>query len=367
MYAKILLMAAILSTGQVFAQTATTAKDLPQVKSASKKKKAAAKKVEAAVTTEVKAVKEEVVAAPAEITPTEPTLSAAGKTLKYIKEKFSASYHGEFYAVRKDVDSADKADHDIQDLKIMHNPTLTFKPTKNWQLLATAEFKYTDAAVKGTFVNNYFRSLVSVTRKNLLVEAENGIQLDAGIGRRDFNTSPNAAPTNFGNDRIFTTITKTFNKNSASLLVQYLHNDPRNITAATWKHQLELIPTITLQLTEKFSYLFNDDIGISLPKAGDTERKSSITHEMNLAYLTYQFTDKFSTYYQLKYYHSEDFTNAAKDDYNEHYIGAAYAFTPKATVTIELGSEIFHAHDGKSFLAKKASYPEAALYLDFAI
>lgn len=304
--------------------------------------------------------------------------TTSDQVVKYLREKFSASYHGEFYAIRRDVDSADKKNHDIQDIKIMHNPTIIYKPTQNWQALLTAEFKYTDqpSSVGGaTYPNDFYRALFTVTRKNLLVEKEKGIQLDAGIGRRQFNTGSDQAPgakyalASYGNNRIFTTIKKSFGKNNTSLFLQYLKNDYKVSSATTWNESLEIIPTINLQLTEKLSYLFNDDINIMFPKANNTARDFSTTHEMNFAYLTYQWNDKISTYYQFKYYHSENFTKAprSEDDYFEHYIGATYAFNPKASLTFETGSEIFHARDGKDFFSKKAHHPEFALYADLSI
>lgn len=317
MYAKILLMAAVLFSGQAFAQG----------------------------------------------------MPSGAEVFNYTKEHFSASYHGEYYFTRRDVESANPDDHDIQDLKIMHNPTINYKMTKNWIFTATAEFKYTDAprAQAGTYVNDYHRALFTLTRKNILTEKEKGIQLDAGIGRRDYNTR--TTPSVYGNDRLFVNLTKNYGKNSGSLFIQYLYNDPRQFSASTWKHGIELIPTINLQLTEKLSYLFNDDINLNTPHDKSNPRGSSITHEMNLAYLNYQWTDKINTYYQFKYYHTEGFTNEqnSKDDYIENYVGLGYAFTPKLTLTGEVGTEIFHAHDGRSFFAKKASYPEIAIYLDASI
>lgn len=374
MYAKILLMTAVLLSGQIYAQSTTTTTPVAKTNAKVKKKKKDAK---AAVTTTT-------VSPVAEITPTEEIKKEEAKPLEvakaidplaveglsafqYLKEKFSATYHGEYYFTRRDVDSTNDNDHDIQDLKIMHNPTVIYKPTKNWQILATAEFKYTDAPKPGagTFVNDYYRSLFTVTRKNILIEQESGFQLDAGIGRRDFNTRTN--PQNFGNSRVFTTITKTYGKNNGSLFVQYLYNDPNISTSKNWKHSLELIPTINIELTEKLSYLFNDDISIYTPIFKNPNHDVIVTHEMNLAYLSYKWTDKINSYYQLKYYHAEEFSNEPKDDYNEHYIGLTYAFTPKISLTTEIGSEIFHAHDRKSFFAKKASYPEFQFYLDMAI
>ena len=370
MYAKILLMTAILLSSQIYAQTTTTTQSAAQAKAKAKKKKDAA--VAAASVTPGPVVQPIVKEEPkpfdlaALIAPL--TLREL-KTLQYIKEHFSASYHGEFYLTRPDVDSKNSDDHNLKDIKVMHNPTVIYKINKDWQALVTAEFKYnySSKAAAGTFVNDYHRALFTVTRKNILVEKERGIQLDAGIGRRDYNTR--TTPNTYGNNRVFTTITKNYGKNNGSLFIQYLYNDPKKSSATTWKHGVELIPTINIQLTEKLSYLFNDDINFNTPVYNNTARSLSMSHEMNLAYLNYQWTDKVSTYYQFKYYHTETFTNipAEMDDYFEHYAGVAYAFNPKTTATFEIGSELAHARDKKSLLSKKASYPELALYFDYAL
>ena len=90
---------------------------------------------------------------------------------------------------------------------------------------------------------------------------------------------------------------------------------------------------------------------------------------MNIGVLTYQLTDKISTYYQLKYLHSESFSAKfqSKDDFLEHYTGVTYAFTPKQSVTFEVGSELAHARDGRVGFSKKVAYPELALYVDAVI
>jgi hypothetical protein len=303
----------------------------------------------------------------------------SSKLYEYTKEHFQASYHGEFYSVRRNIDSEIIDDHKLHDIKIMHNPTLIYNPTKEWQALATAEFKFSDqpSAVAGaTYPNGFFRALFTLSRKNILTEKENGIQLDAGIGRRQFNTGADQASggkfawSSYGNNRVFATVSKSSGKNNASLFLQYLNNDSKKSTASTWKNGLELVPTISLQLTERLSYLFNDDMVINTPKFDNTAKKSSITHDMNVAALTYQWNDKLSNYYQFKYEHSEDFTTTfhSQDDYFLNIVGVSYAFTPKAAVTFEVSSETFHAMDnGGKLISRKAGLPELALYLDYAI
>ncbi len=390
MYAKILLMTALLVSGQVYAQSTTTPDDsstsstttTPVVKKKKKKKKAP-KAVEAAaatntttaattVTAPVETKKnEEVKRSVAETAKEESTVE---KVTKYLRDHFSASYHGENYFTRRDVDSENPDDHAIKDFSVLHNPTIIYKPTPNWQVLSTAEFKYTDAAdhKDGTYINSFYRALFTLTRKNILTEKENGVGLEAGIGRRQFNTRTYLGRDGYpvlskGNDRVFTTISKSYGKHSGSLFVQYLYNDPIRAKATTWKHSLEVIPTITLQLTDKLSYMFTDDIVLNT-STGATAHDISASHEMNVAYVNYQWTDKVNTYYQLKYYHTESFNAIrGKDDWFEHYAGIGYAFTPKLTVTGEIGSELFHHTVYQTFFSKKAHYPEFALYIDAAL
>jgi hypothetical protein len=366
MYAKILLMTVVLLSGQTYAQTTDSTKpdSIPTVKM-KKKKKLAKTAVIAPLPQTVEIIKKE---EPKKTDLSETNIAPTtipDKVLKYLKEKFSASYYGEFYFVRRDINSANVEDHAIQDLNYMHNPTLIYKPTNNWQVSITGEFKYRKGPGKvDTYVNDYYRALLNITRKNILVEKEVGIQLDAGIGRRDYNSR--FVLSNFGNSRIFATITKSYGKSNGSLFAQYLFNDPIVSSAKTWTQGLEIIPTINLQLTEKLSYLFNDDINLVVPKYNNTYRKYSITHEMNLAYLSYQWTDKISTYYQFKYLHAEDFSADPKIDYFDHYAGLAYAFTPKFMLQGEIGGGIFRSNKD-NFISKNARYPELALYINASI
>ncbi len=291
----------------------------------------------------------------------------------YLKSHFSASYHGEYYFTRKDLTSSNKEDYDIQDLRIMHNPTIIYRPVKNWKILATSEFKYTDATVlRGTYINRHYRSLVLISRENVLTEKENGIKMDIGVGRRIFDRNHGKAA-GYGNSRINTSLSKKFGDNlSTSLLVQYLANDPAKgkITQYTWKHSLELIPSFTFQITDKLSYFFNDDIVINTPWYGDTSKDIDFSHEMNIGVVSYQFNDKNSAYFQFKYLH---FSYAPFDkapdvnDWFEYYIGHTYSFTPKVSLTGEIGSKIFAGSDGRDFFAKNIKYPEFALYFDVAL
>ena len=381
MYAKILLMtASILVSGLVYSQDTTTPTDpttTPIIKTKKKKKKKTAKAATetAAVTTtaapavEVKPV--EVVKPVEAAKPAEEKLTGSQEALKYLKDHFKASYNGEYYFVRRDVDSANVEDHKIKDFNLMHNPTIIYNPNKDWSVMSTAEFKYTDQpdAQGPAYPNTFYRALFTLTRNSVLNEKDHGVQLDLGIGRRVFNAGVAGLP--LGNDRIMATVTKKYGKNTASVFAQYLYNDVKKSSATTWKHSLEVIPSFTWQITEKLSYLFTDDIIFNTPKYSGRQHDISTSHEMNVGYVNYQWNDKINTYYQLKYYHTDGFDQPATGhlnaDYMEHYAGLGYAFTSKVTLTGEVGSEIIRAGDGRSFLAKKASYPTFALYLDAAL
>jgi hypothetical protein len=303
--------------------------------------------------------------------PVEPNLTTSQQVINYMKEKFSVSYHGEYYVARRlpfFEEFTNEDEKKIQDLHIMHNPTIIYKPTDNWQVLATAEFKYTDRPNYVYYPNTFYRSLFTLTRKNIFTESANGFKLDAGIGRRQFNTGI-AAISVYGNNRIFTTLSKTFNKNSGSLFLQYLQNDYKHPTPATWKHGVEIIPTFTFQLSERLTWLINDDMVINLPNDNNTARKYYVTHDMNLGYFSYQWNDKLSTYYQLKYLHLRyDFTKDYKSDLEsiENYVGVSYSFTKKISLAAEVGSEVLRSGDDR-FLSQKIKYPELAFYLDVSI
>lgn len=344
------------------AVTAAQAKQAEEDRAA----EAAAKKAEEEKALEAKRVAE--AQAAAEKAKAEDSAGVYG----YVKSHFSASYHGEFYFTRKDIESTNEDDHDIQDLKIMHNPTIIYRPFTNTKLLVTSEFKYTDAEAKGTFINRHYRSLVLLSRENVLTEKENGIKMDVAIGRRIFDRNHGAA-SSYGNSRINTSLSKKFGDNlSTSMLVQYLANDPvkRKVGPSTWKHSLELIPSFTLQITDKLSYFFNDDIVINTPRDTGSPKDFDISHEMNIGVVSYQFNDKNSAYFQFKYLHfsGAPFQEATQvDDWFEYYIGHTYSFTPKLSLTSEVGSKMFGAKDGRDFFAKNIKYPEFALYLDYSL
>jgi len=286
------------------------------------------------------------------------------KALNYIKEKFSASFHGELNFMRRDSESDDSSVNKIQDLGVMYNPTINYAPTENWKLSATAEFKYIDHEVDADWSNSFYRALFTLTRKNILTEKENRLYLDAGIARRQYNTGD--VPLNYGNNRVFVNLSKKINKHEAGLNITYLKNDPKNPTDSTWEDIIELIPQFTYQFNEKLSLISYDDINYFLPRSSNTPKKSKLLHELN-GILNYQWNDKFGSYYQLQYNHLETFTNSPKTDYFVNVIGASFTLNPKVAFTAELSSNLFRHNDGKNLFAKDAAKPDIGLYVDLSI
>jgi hypothetical protein len=285
----------------------------------------------------------------------------------YIKDKVELLYHGEFYALR--ADNSEFSNH-----KSLHLPMLNYKFAKNWKFAASAEFKYSDTK-SAAFPNRFFRALYSVTRDNVLTEKEHGIKVDLGFGRRVFDRK--SRPNDFGNNRLTANFSRSIpggiGKNTASLFTQYLHNDPKTLSAETWKHGVELIPSITLVFNDKLSYTLNDDINYMTSYYSNNPRKDSITHEAYSTF-TYKKTDAISPYFQLKWYHGDSFnipdlTNPGapyQNDTVSYYIGCGYAVTPKLTLTPEIGSDLFASSDAKAFFADKARYiDQLALYVDY--
>ena len=290
-------------------------------------------------------------------------LSKSKEVLKYVKEKFELSYHGEYYAVHGATDQ-------LTDHSSLHMPILTYKFAKNWKFTGLAEFKYTDSGTAG-YPNRFYRALYTITRENLLTEKDHGITMNVGIARRVMDRK--SSPSGFGNNRIFANFSRSIpggsGKNTASLLTQYLHNDPKNLSATTWKHGIELIPAVNLQLTDKLSYSLQDDINYMTSYYTNNPRKASLTHEAYSTF-TYKKSDLVSPYFQLRYVHGDSFNAPAEpgpymSDTLTYFIGAGFAMTSKLTLTPEIGTDIFASSDGKS-LANKFKYIDLALYVDYS-
>lgn len=295
------------------------------------------------------------------------------KAWNYLKSTVSLSYHGEYLFRRPDIYSANEDNHDIKDFYWMHNPTVIYRPVQDWRILATSEFKYFDSGKSGSYINRHYRSLFSITRENVLTEEKDGIKMDLGVARRVFDMR--ASPTSYGNWRLTSNFKKTINPNfSTSLFAQYLLSDPKEAGKAMpnmWKHGFELIPSFSWQITDKLSWFFNDDIVINTPRNSGQAEKIDISHEMNIAYLSYQFNDKHSAYFQYKYLHftKKSFQEAFRNqmDWFVYYAGYTYAITPKMSITTEVGSTVFKGGDNKDFFAKDIKYPELFVYFDWRL
>jgi len=269
------------------------------------------------------------------------------------------AYHGEFYFEHNDTN------HELEQFSWMHNPTLGYKLTKNLKLTTTYEFKYADYEKAGFTYNRIYRALLSLGYSNLLNEKDHGIQLDVGLGRRYFDHK--SVPSTYGNSRVNATVTKNWGDNNASVFFQYLLNDPKTIKNTTWKHGIEITPSINLQLTKNLSYTLIDDININSYWYKNNPHDWTVSHEFNFAVFTYRFSDLVSSYLQLKYNHTEDGTNEAwenNDDF-DYYVGATFNVYKNTTLTAEIGREVFIGHDGKT-IQENFKYPNFALYLDWA-
>lgn len=299
------------------------------------------------------------------------------ETVKTWKDKLILSFHGEFGITRKDSTTDDnvmtnpnnngegKSLGKLKDFTQFYNPAIGYKLTDSITFSSSWEFRYADHTGRPKFTNRFYRALFSLSKSNILTEKEYGFQLDAGIARRYFDRK--AVPSTYGNDRINMTLTKNFDKNNVSLFLQYLTNDPKNASSnETWRRGYEIIPTANLQLTDKLSLTITDDININTPwTAGKTINDVTISHEFNFAVFTYKVNDLVSSYLQLKYnYLQYGFYNPGTFEDYEYYIGASYSVTPKITLTAEMGSSIFEAHDSKSGTSEKLKKPEFTLYVD---
>lgn len=291
-------------------------------------------------------------------------LSKSKQVLNYVKEKVDVAYHGEYYF-------AHGADNELSNYNNLHMPILTYKFAKNWKFVGTAEFKYTDNGA-ATYPNRYFRSLFTITRENILTEKDHGIKMDLGIGRRVMDRK--SSPKGYGNTRAFANFSRSIpggiGKNTASLTTQYLYNDPKVITAATWRHAYNLIPSISFHFTDKLSWTLQDDIMLYTSYLSTNPRKTQIIHDAVYSTFTYKPNDIVSPYFQLKYGHGDNFavpeeSARVNSDTVSFFIGAGCTLSPKVTLTPELGTDIFTSSDDKT-TAEKFKYIDLALYVDIS-
>lgn len=288
-----------------------------------------------------------------------------------VKDNFIFSYHGEYNleaALHKDTNASVKAPYKLNHFSYLQVLTVGYKLAQDWSLTTSLEFRYTNKD-KVLFVldtHKFTRGLVAVTKKNVLREADAGVQLDLGYARR-YN-DPVYSRGSYGNDRLNAKLTKNFGKNNASLFAQYLTNDPKfaQIKNTTWRRAVQLVPTINIQLTENLTYTFVDDFTLFRMYNDLTVGSHSMIHEMQPAVFTYQFNDKLSVFASLKYNYAEApiaTTNAYDLGYG---FGAGYNFLPKLTLTGEVSSDVFASNDHK-IISEGALKPKFLLSIDYSL
>ncbi len=286
------------------------------------------------------------------------------KAYDYYKKTITLNYLGEYYFVRKNITSTSTSDEKkLQDLRIIHRPTVIYRPIENWKFVFSSELKYAEASdkLKAIFPNNHFRSIAILTREKILLEKEHGFRLDAGVTRRINDRVAVTTDSFYGNSRAFVMLHKTWMEKFASTFgVEYLNNDPAKgpIADGNWKHALSFKPTITWNITPKLSWLFSDDF--TLYNTWKKTDKNFNSHDMNIAYINYAFNDKNSTYFQFGY------QTVAAESF-PYSIGHTYAFNPKINLTTEVGSNLFKTSDGRDFFAKSLEYPELTFHLNITL
>ena len=100
--------------------------------------------------------------------------------------------------------------------------------------------------------------------------------------------------------------------------------------------------------------------------SNNTAHKRSITHE-SFGTLTYQFSEKYSSYLQYHYVHGEEFTVASydKSDSLGYAIGTAVIMPANVTLTFEMGSDLIASNDNKT-VATTWKHPDFILYCDWS-
>lgn len=290
----------------------------------------------------------------------------AQKAWKHVKERVSLSYYGEYYSAR------DKKTNEIDSLNMIHTPSLSYKAFDNWRFKASGDFRMnTRGESTGTYPNQYFRSLYSITRENVLTETDDGIKLNLGVARRQF--SQHVQPVSYGNWRLTAEVNKALSpRANLNVFALYLFNDYKKAAIGdlgTWKHGLNIIPSLTVQLTDKLSVLvYTDSIAYFAKYRGQGQNFYWI-HDSTPALFTYQFNDVHSSYLQLKYIHStggEAYSKTLRERSDSYgaFIGHNFQLTPKFLITPEIGSTgLFKSRDGRDGFAEKAKYIDFNLYI----
>lgn len=290
--------------------------------------------------------------------------TVAQKTLKFVKDRFTLSYYGEYYSARD-------AENELESINMIHTPSLTYKVADNWKFKASGDFRMnTRGESTGTYPNQYYRALYSITRENILTESEHGIKLNVGVARRQF--SQHVTATTYGNWRITAEVNKALSSRvNLNVYSLYLFNDYKKAAIGnknTYKHALEFIPVLTVQLTDKLSFMAYDDFTVNFAKYRGQGQNFYWLHDLTPAMFTYQYNDVHSTYLQFKYFHNtggQAYSKTGRDrtDIYSAYIGHTLQVTPKISITPEVGSTLFQSKDGRNGLSQNAKYVYLALYI----
>lgn len=349
-------------------QTKTTSKTVKktdaQLKAEADKKAQEEAKAKAEAEAKAKAAAEKTAKEQEELVAANASLDQ--KIWKHIKDRVSLSYYGEFYSAR------DKKTDEVDSINMIHTPSLSYKAFDNWRVKASGDFRMnTRGESTGTYPNQYFRALYSITRENVLTEADNGIKLNLGVARRQF--SQHVQPVSYGNWRLTAEINKALSpRANLNVYALYLFNDYKKAAIGdlgTWKHGLNIIPSLTVQLTDKLSVLVYTDSIAYFAKYRGQGQNFYWVHDSTPALFTYQFNDVHSSYLQLKYIHStggEAYSKTLRERSDSYgaFIGHNFQLTPKFLITPEIGSTgLFKSRDGRDGFAEKAKYIDFNLYI----
>lgn len=275
----------------------------------------------------------------------------------YLKEKLKLSLHAEFGLAH--TGASDKLNNFTQ----FYLPTIGWNFKKDFSLTASSEIKY--ASIDGTagFPNRFYRSLITLTRSEVLSEKDDGVKLNLGFARRYFDQI--SYPAAYGNTRLIATFSKTIGNASLFIPVTYLQNDPKlTVDLGTWRHTLELTPDLSFKISDKLSLSINDDFLFTTPWNKNTVNRSTIGHE-SYGTANYQFSDMYSGYVQYHYVHSESFENNETSDNLGYILATGVNVAKNTSVSLEMGSVLFASSD-KKIIADTWNKPNFTVLFDWA-
>ncbi len=330
-----------------------TSKETPKAKEKEEKKEDIPATQSASTTAPVE-VKKDVPAAPAS------------------PHKFTANVYAEYYAEPRAEDpNATVQSNYYGKQRGLFIPTAAYTYNKEWALSLAPEFRYNNGHQNGNYPTSpgrveYARALIALMRKGILNEKDHGVGFEAGVVRRIFNKS---VVYNYGNYRLRTIFTKTFNdKFNAKLFNEVLYTaKPKNKrTSADWLIIDNIRPTVNWQITEKLSFMAEYDINVTKQEKAHVANQRHInwTSE-NYNVLTYQINDAYSVGTTFKYNYNVLKDGNAINQNLEISPNVAYTWSPGNMVQFELAFDYNEAHDNKSGLAPRRNfhqYPNFVLY-----